>query len=64
MDFISDQLPIPANGVKLVEDTFDQEAEQVLANMRIILRACSSDIDHLMQIRAYIDKTNRGPSDC
>lgn len=50
--------------MKLVEDTFDQEAEQVLANMRIILRACSSDIDHLMQIRAYIDKTNRGPSDC
>ena len=60
--FISGQLPITADGVKLVDASFEQQAEQVLANVRNILLACGSDIDRLVQVRVYIDAMANWPA--
>ena len=60
--FISGQLPITADGVKLVDASFEQQAEQVLANVRNILLASGSDIDRLVQVRVYIDDMANWPA--
>jgi reactive intermediate/imine deaminase len=60
--FISGQLPITGDGVKLVDASFEQQAEQVLANVRNILLACGSDIEHLVQVRVYIDDMVNWPA--
>lgn len=60
--FVSGQLPITAEGVKLVDAGFEQQAEQVLANVRNILLACGSDVDRLVQVRVYIDDMVNWPA--
>jgi len=60
--FVSGQLPITADGVKLVDADFEQQAEQVLANVRNILLACGSDVDRLVQVRVYIDDMANWPA--
>ncbi|WP_253261720.1 RidA family protein [Ramlibacter montanisoli] len=60
--FVSGQLPITAEGVKLVDAGFEQQAEQVLANVRNILLACGSDVDRLVQVRVYIDDMANWPA--
>lgn len=62
MVFVSGQLPITADGVKLVDAGFEQQAEQVLANVRNILLACGSDVDRLVQMRVYIDDMANWPA--
>jgi len=60
--FISGQLPITAEGVKLVDAGFEQQAEQVLANVRNVLLGCGSDIDRLVHVRVYIDDMANWPA--
>lgn len=60
--FVSGQLPITADGVKLVEASFEQQAEQVLTNVRNILLACGSDVAGLVQVRVYIDDMANWPA--
>lgn len=60
--FVSGQLPITADGVKLVDASLEQQSEQVLANVRNVLLACGSDIDHLVQVRVYIDDMANWPA--
>ena len=60
--FISGQLPITASGVKLVDASFEQQAEQVLANVGNILLACGSDLGRLVQVRVYIDDMANWPA--
>ena len=52
--FVSGQLPIAADGRKLVDASFEEQATQVLANVRAILVACGSDVDRLVQVRVYV----------
>lgn len=60
--FVSGQLPITGGGVKLVDASFEQQAEQVLANVRDILLACGSDVAHLVQVRVYVDDMANWPA--
>ena len=60
--FVSGQLPITADGAKLVDAGFEQQAQQVLANVRNILLACGSDVDRLVQVRVYIDDMANWPA--
>lgn len=60
--FVSGQLPITADGVRLVDAGFEQQAEQVLANVRNILLACGSNVDRLVQVRVYIDDMANWPA--
>lgn len=53
--FVAGQLPITPSGQKLSDAPFAEQAQQVLANVESILNASGSGIDHLVQVRVYID---------
>ena len=52
--FVSGQLPITADGQKLVDACFEDQARQVLANVRSALQACGARTQDLVQVRVYI----------
>jgi reactive intermediate/imine deaminase len=60
--FIAGQLPITPAGVRLVDAGFDEQAAQVLANVRAALLAAGSGIDKLLQVRVYIDDMAHWPA--
>jgi reactive intermediate/imine deaminase len=60
--FVSGQLPIDATGRKLSDRPFDEQAEQVLANVACALAGAGSDVTKLVQVRAYIVDVAHWPS--
>lgn len=52
--FVSGQLPITAQGDKLSEASFEDQAEQVLANVQAALEGTGSSVAQLVQVRVYI----------
>ena len=52
--FVAGQLPIAADGTKLADAPFEQQAAQTLANVAAALRGAGSDIDRLVQVRVYL----------
>lgn len=60
--FVSGQLPITADGTKLIDASFEQQAIQVLSNLRIALEAAGSGIDELVQVRVYLDNIDHWPT--
>ncbi|SDV50630.1 RidA family protein [Chitinasiproducens palmae] len=59
--FISGQLPITADGVRLAESAFPQQVAQVLGNLQHALDAAGSGIDRLVQVRVYLDDIANWP---
>ena len=60
--FVSGQLPITRDGVKLVDAPFEQQARQVLDNLRAVLQASGSDVQHLVQVRVYVASMKHWPT--
>ena len=60
--FVSGQLPIDANGQKLMDASFEAQAEQVLANVKAALEGVGSSIGQLVQVRVYIADIEHWPS--
>lgn len=60
--FVSGQLPITAQGVRLVDAPFEEQAIQVLANVRAALEACGATVRSLAQVRVYIDAMENWPA--
>ena len=60
--FVSGQLPIAADGTKLVDAAFTDQAKQVLDNVRIALDAAGSSISRLVQVRVYVDDLVNWPA--
>jgi reactive intermediate/imine deaminase len=60
--FVSGQLPITADGVRLVDAPFEQQVRQVLKNLEAALRACGSCVEKLVQVRVYIDTMENWPA--
>jgi reactive intermediate/imine deaminase len=60
--FIAGQLPVAPDGTKLAGRSFEEQAEQVLANLKTILLASNSDVDHLVQVRVYVDDIANWPA--
>jgi 2-iminobutanoate/2-iminopropanoate deaminase len=52
--FVSGQLPIAADGSKLSDAPFEQQAQQVLANVAAALTGAGSAIGRLVQVRVYV----------
>ena len=52
--FVSGQLPIAADGTKLNDAPFEQQAQQVLANVTATLTGAGSAIERLVQVRVYV----------
>ena len=59
--FVSGQLPIRPDGTKLTESSFDDQVEQVLANVKAALEASGSSVDKLVQVRVYVDTLENWP---
>ncbi|MFZ4289359.1 RidA family protein [Variovorax sp. HJSM1_2] len=59
--FISGQLPITPNGVRLVDASFEVQTLQVLANVEAALLASGSNIQQLLQLRVYVDDIANWP---
>jgi reactive intermediate/imine deaminase len=60
--FVSGQLPITPDGRKLVDAPFEQQAEQVLANVQAALEAAGSSVRQLVQVRVYVDDMANWPA--
>ena len=60
--FVSGQLPIAADGTKLVDATFVDQAKQVLDNVRVALEAAGSGVSRLVQVRVYVDDLANWPA--
>lgn len=60
--YVSGQLPITHEGAKLIDATFEQQTEQVLANVKHALVAAGTDIDRLVQVRVYLDDIANWPA--
>lgn len=60
--FISGQLPITPQGIRLVDASFEDQAVQVLANVQAALLAAGSGIDQLLQVRVYLDDIANWPA--
>jgi 2-iminobutanoate/2-iminopropanoate deaminase len=52
--FVAGQLPIARDGTKLVEASFEQQAQLTLDNIAVTLQAAGSAIDRLVQVRVYL----------
>ena len=59
---VSGQLPIAADGTKLVDATFADQAKQALDNVRIALEAAGSNVSRLVQVRVYVDDLANWPA--
>jgi reactive intermediate/imine deaminase len=59
--FVSGQLPITPEGVKLVEAPFEAQVEQVLRNVEGALVAAGSSVAQLAQVRVYLDTIDNWP---
>jgi reactive intermediate/imine deaminase len=60
--FVSGQLPIAADGSRLSTASFEQQARQVLDNVRAALAGAGSGIDRLVQVRVYLDNIDNWPA--
>jgi reactive intermediate/imine deaminase len=60
--FVSGQLPITAEGLKLSDAPFEQQARQVLANVQAVLEAAGSSVQDLVQVRVYLDGIDHWPA--
>jgi 2-iminobutanoate/2-iminopropanoate deaminase len=52
--FVAGQLPIALDGSRLVEASFEQQAQQVLDNVAAALTGAGSAVDRLVQVRVYV----------
>lgn len=60
--WVAGQLPIDAQGRKLSDAPFEQQALQVLANVEAALRAAGSAPDRLANVRVYLTDIGHWPA--
>lgn len=60
--FVSGQLPIKPDGTRLNEAPFEEQARQVLDNVKQALVAAGSAVDKLVQVRVYVTDIASWPS--
>jgi len=60
--FIAGQLPIAPDGNKLVDATFEHQAQQVLDNVAVALKGAGSAVSRLVQVRVYVTDIKQWPA--
>jgi 2-iminobutanoate/2-iminopropanoate deaminase len=60
--FVAGQLPIAQDGTRLVDASFEQQAQQVLDNVAAALTGAGSAIDRLVQVRVYVTDIKSWPA--
>lgn len=61
MVYISGQLPIKPDGTALADQSFEEQARQVLANVEGCLAQAGLDKDSLVQVRVYVTDIGNWP---
>jgi len=56
--FVSGQIPIDPNTGELVKGNFEKQARRVLENLKLILKAKGSSIDHIVKISVFLKDLN------
>lgn len=51
--FVSGQASVDATG-KIITDTFEGEFRRTMENVRKVLEAAGSDLEHVIQVRSYV----------
>jgi 2-iminobutanoate/2-iminopropanoate deaminase len=59
--YVAGQLPIRPDGAALIDQSFDDQARQAIANMLAILAAAGGDARHLLKVTAYIVGVDNWP---
>jgi reactive intermediate/imine deaminase len=59
---VAGQLPIAADGRKLSDAPFEQQARQVLANVEAAVVGAGSRLDQLVQVRVYLTDIAHWPA--
>jgi len=54
LEYLSGQVALDPTTGKLRGDSIEEQAEQVLANVREVLRAAGSDFDKLLRVGVYL----------
>lgn len=57
MLFVSGQIPITKNG-KIVDGTIEEELEQVMNNIKIILKESSADLENIVKSSIFLKNMN------
>lgn len=60
--FVSGQLPIRPDGLRMTEASFEKQARQTLSNVEQALLASGSGIAKLLQVRVYLDDIGNWPA--
>ncbi len=60
--FVAGQLPITPDGRKLTDAPFEEQAQQVLSNVRAALEGAGSSVAQLVQVRVYVTDIQHWPS--
>jgi reactive intermediate/imine deaminase len=60
--FVSGQLPITPAGDKLNAASFEEQTQQVLANVQAALEAAGSSVAQLVQVRVYVTDIEHWPA--
>jgi 2-iminobutanoate/2-iminopropanoate deaminase len=60
--FVAGQLPIARDGSKLVDASFEQQAQQTLDNVAAALAGAGSAIGRLVQVRVYVTDIKSWPA--
>jgi 2-iminobutanoate/2-iminopropanoate deaminase len=60
--FVAGQLPIARDGEKLVDASFEQQAQQVLDNVAAALAGAGTTIGRLVQVRVYVTDIKAWPA--
>jgi len=60
--FVAGQLPIARDSAKLNGASFEQQAEQTLANVAAALEGAGSAVDRLVQVRVYVTDIQSWPA--
>ena len=60
--FVSGQLPIAADGTKLSDSPFEEQARQALDNVAHALTGAGTSVERLTQVRVYVTEIGSWPS--
>ena len=61
MVYIAGQLPITADGKKLIDASFEEQVQQVFQNLDACLATVGSKRDQLVQVRVYVTNIELWP---
>ena len=58
MLYVSGQIPLEPSGMKIIDQSFDAAADQVLNNLEAICKAANCSLDNIVKLTIYLTDLN------